>query len=104
MAGRDIVFLMYHELELPGRPLCQSEPGYVRYILSRDSFQSQIHWLRQKAWRGLSVSEALQYPAGNSVAITFDDGCETDLIAAAPLLKENGCNATFYITTGFLGK
>jgi peptidoglycan/xylan/chitin deacetylase (PgdA/CDA1 family) len=104
MASRDIVFLMYHELELPGRPLCQSEPGYVRYILSQDSIRSQIYWLRQNHWRGLSVSEALQYPAGDSVAITFDDGCETDLIAAAPILKENGCNATFYVTTGRLGK
>lgn len=102
--GTSIVFLMYHELELPGRPLCQSDPGYVRYILPRDLFQSQVNWLRQNGWRGLSVSEALNYPAGQSVAITFDDGCETDLIAAAPLLKESALNVTFYITAGFLGK
>ncbi len=104
MAGPRIVFLMYHELELPGRPLCQSEPGYVRYILSQNSFQSQMDWLEQNSWRGLCVSEALYYPAGNSVAITFDDGSETDLIAAAPILKERGFNATFYVTTGFVGK
>jgi peptidoglycan/xylan/chitin deacetylase (PgdA/CDA1 family) len=104
MAGPRIVFLMYHELELPGRPLCQSEPGYVRYILTQSSFQSQMDWLQQNRWRGLSVSEALHYPAGNSVAITFDDGSETDLIATAPLLKEKKFNATFYVTTGFLGK
>src|SRR5436190_1693999 len=104
MAGPNIVFLMYHELELPGRPLCQSEPGYVRYILSRSSFQSQMDWLQQNGWRGLCVSGALNYPAGNSVAITFDDGSETDLITAAPALRERGFNATFYVTTGFLGK
>jgi peptidoglycan/xylan/chitin deacetylase (PgdA/CDA1 family) len=104
MAQPGIVFLMYHELEMPGRPLCQSEPGYVRYILPRGAFQSQIAWLRQENWRGLSVSEALKYPAGNSVAITFDDGCETDLIASAPILKESGFNATFYVTVGFVGK
>jgi peptidoglycan/xylan/chitin deacetylase (PgdA/CDA1 family) len=104
MAGPRIVFLMYHELELPGRPLCHSEPGYVRYILSQSSFQSQMDWLRQNGWRGLSVSEALDYPAGSSVAITFDDGSETDLISAAPLLKERRFNATFYVTAGFLGK
>jgi peptidoglycan/xylan/chitin deacetylase (PgdA/CDA1 family) len=104
MASRGIVFLMYHELELPGRPLCQSEPGYVRYILSETSFRLQMDWLRQNGWQGLSVSEALSFPGGKSVAITFDDGSETDLIVAAPVLKENGCGATFYVTAGFLDK
>jgi peptidoglycan/xylan/chitin deacetylase (PgdA/CDA1 family) len=99
-----IVFLMYHELELPGRPLCQSEPGYVRYILTRDTFQSRINWLQQNGWRGSSVTEALKFPAGKFVAITFDDGSETDLITAAPVLKEAGFNATFYITAAFLGQ
>jgi peptidoglycan/xylan/chitin deacetylase (PgdA/CDA1 family) len=104
MASRGPVFLMYHELELPGRALCQSEPGYVRYILPETSFRSQMDWLRQNGWHGLSVSEALTFPVGKSVAITFDDGCETDLIAAAPILKERGCHATFYVTAGFLDK
>lgn len=104
MASRGVVFLMYHELELPGRALCQSEPGYVRYILSETSFRSQMNWLRHNGWKGLSVSEALTFPGGKSVAITFDDGCETDLIVAAPVLKEAGYRATFYVTAGFLDK
>ena len=104
MANRPIVFLMYHELELSGRPLVQSEPGYVRYIVSHDRFRSQMEWLRQKGWVGLNVSESLDYPEQTAVAITFDDGCETDLIAAAPILVEAGFHATFYITAGFLGK
>jgi peptidoglycan/xylan/chitin deacetylase (PgdA/CDA1 family) len=103
MAEPGIVFLMYHELELPRRPLCQSGPGYVRYILSQESFRSQMRWLAQNGWRGLSVGEALSYPSRNSVAITFDDGSETDLISAAPILKENRLNATFYVTAGFVG-
>jgi peptidoglycan/xylan/chitin deacetylase (PgdA/CDA1 family) len=104
MARPRIVFLMYHELELPGRSLCQSDRGYVRYILPQSSFHSQMDCLQRGGWRGLSVSEALSYPDGNSVAITFDDGSETDLITAAPLLKEWGFHATFYVTSGFLGK
>lgn len=104
MAEPGIVFLMYHELELAGRPLCQSEPGYVRYILPEESFRSQVNWLAQGQWRGLSVGEALEFPSAKSVAITFDDGCETDLIAAAPILKESGFRATFYVTAGFVGK
>jgi peptidoglycan/xylan/chitin deacetylase (PgdA/CDA1 family) len=103
MAASGIVFLMYHELELPMRRLRQAEPGYVRYILPQESFRSQMKWLVENGWRGLSVSEALAYPSEKSVAVTFDDGSETDLIAAAPILKENGLNATFYVTAGFVG-
>lgn len=104
MTDPGIVFLMYHELELPGRALCQSEPGYLRYVLREDSFRAQMQWLQKNGWRGSSVGEALQNPAAKAVAITFDDGCETDLLSAAPILKENGFNATFYVTAGFIGK
>jgi peptidoglycan/xylan/chitin deacetylase (PgdA/CDA1 family) len=103
MSSARIVFLMYHELELAGRKLCQSEPGYVRYILPLEAFRSQMSWLKDSGWQGLNVTEALQYPEGQSVCVTFDDGCETDLIAAAPVLQEFGFNATFYLTAGFIG-
>jgi peptidoglycan/xylan/chitin deacetylase (PgdA/CDA1 family) len=103
MAAPRIVFLMYHELELEGRKLCQSEPGYVRYILPMTAFREQMEWLRKSGWRGLNISEAVRYPVEPSICLTFDDGCETDLIAAAPVLREVGFNATFYLTAGFLG-
>lgn len=103
MAQPRIVFLMYHELELAGRALCQSEPGYARYILPLATFRGQMEWVRQSGLRGLSVSGSLAYPAEPSVCITFDDGCETDLIAAAPVLREFGLGATFYVTAGRLG-
>jgi peptidoglycan/xylan/chitin deacetylase (PgdA/CDA1 family) len=85
------------------RRLCQSEPGYVRYILPVDNFRSQMSWLKKSGWQGLNVTEALRYPEGPSVCVTFDDGCETDLIAAAPVLHDFGFNATFYLTAGFIG-
>jgi peptidoglycan/xylan/chitin deacetylase (PgdA/CDA1 family) len=103
MTPSRIVFLMYHELEIPGRQLVKSEPGYVRYILPLEKFHNQLQWLKDAGFRGLSVSEALLYPAEPSVCITFDDGCETDLIAAAPHLRELDFRATFYLTAGFLG-
>jgi peptidoglycan/xylan/chitin deacetylase (PgdA/CDA1 family) len=103
MAASRIVFLMYHELELAGRKLCQPEPGYVRYILPLETFRSQMAWMKKSGWRGLNVSEAVRYPAEPGVCITFDDGCETDVIGAAPVLREFGFNATSYLTAGFLG-
>ena len=75
MSSSRIVFLMYHELEIDGRKLCQSEPGYVRYILPLETFRRQMAWIKESGWRGLNVGEALRYPAEPGVCITFDDGC-----------------------------
>jgi hypothetical protein len=99
-----VVFLMYHELETEGRPLAQSEPGYIRYIVRALDFQRQMESLRSEEWKGVSVGQAVGLSEGRTVAITFDDGCETDLLFAAPVLKQMGFGATFYITTGWLGK
>src|SRR6202521_1367448 len=103
MSVSRIVFLMYHELEMASRKLCQSEPGYVRYILPLELFREQMAWMQKGGWRGVNVTEALRYPPAQNVCLTFDDGCETDLIAAAPVLRDFGFNATFYLTAGFLG-
>jgi peptidoglycan/xylan/chitin deacetylase (PgdA/CDA1 family) len=98
------VFLMYHELELPDRPLCQSEPGYVRYILFAQDFLAQMERLKMANWRGASVTSALGFQDTQSVAITFDDGSESDLLTAAPILRKLDFGATFYVTSGFLGR
>ena len=97
------VFLMYHELELPGRPLCQDDPGYVRYIISADEFAAQMQQIHDLGLRGVSVTDALKF-AEPAACITFDDGCETDFLRAAPALKELGFGATFYVVSGFIGK
>jgi peptidoglycan/xylan/chitin deacetylase (PgdA/CDA1 family) len=99
-----IVFLMYHELEIPGRALCHPEPGYARYAVSEDEFREQMQHLKDRGFSGTSVGQALEFSPDPSVAITFDDGSETDLLAAAPILQQAGCNATFYITAGWLGQ
>lgn len=106
MASAGTVHLMYHELERPGRALCQTERGYVRYVVSEADFRSQIAWLRGIDFRGSSVTEALAEEVGGrrQVAMTFDDGCETDLVVAAPSLKDAEFNATFYVVAGFIGR
>jgi peptidoglycan/xylan/chitin deacetylase (PgdA/CDA1 family) len=104
MRSGELIFLMYHELERPGRPICQAEPGYLRYVLPEAKFRDQMHWLRANGLTGMSVGEALGHTAEHGVAITFDDGCETDLISAAPVLSDAGYSATFYVTVSFLGQ
>jgi peptidoglycan/xylan/chitin deacetylase (PgdA/CDA1 family) len=102
MPNDSIVYLMYHEIEVDGRPLCQSEQGYIRYVVHEAAFREQMNWLQNSGHRGISVSQALQNPDVNDIVITFDDGCETDLTVAAPLFTKLGFGATFYITVGFL--
>jgi hypothetical protein len=103
MGNSGTAFLMYHELSLPGRRTCRPEPGYTRYVVQATAFIAQMKKLADAGWRGLNVSQALQSPNVKNACITFDDGCETDLIAAAQL-KELGFRATSYITVEFLGK
>jgi peptidoglycan/xylan/chitin deacetylase (PgdA/CDA1 family) len=109
MSEQGVVFLMYHELEVTGRSLCQPDAGYSRYVVAETDFRCQIRWLQQAGWRGMNVSEALASESQDggersSIAITFDDGWESDLIAAVPIMKEAGYNATFYVTVGFVGQ
>jgi len=99
-----VVFLMYHELEMPGQPVSCNDPGYMLYVVRFADFRSQMEMLQRQGWRGLSVSDTLSAFAEKTVAITFDDGCESDLLYAAPTLREFNFGGTFYITTGFLGK
>lgn len=100
-----MVYLMYHELELPGHTLCHGESGYVRYVLRKEEFETQMALLNEHGIQGLSVSQhRTGNDRGSGVVITFDDGCETDLTVAAPLLRSRGFNATFYLVVGGLGR
>lgn len=98
------VYLMYHELETEGRPLCQGEQGYLRYVVREPHFREQMNWLQSAGIHALSVSQAHDRKAEHGIVITFDDGCETDLTVAAPILRGMNFGATFYITVGFLGR
>ena len=102
--AKGIAVLMYHELELPGRPLCQSDPGYRRYVVPAAQFESQLRHLKSVGYLGTSIGKLPEGIETKQFALTFDDGCATDLGSAAPILKTLGFNATFYVTVGFLGK
>ena len=104
MAQHGTVFLMYHELSLPDRAMCHAEPGYARYVVAESDFRQHMKRFAEAGWRCRNVSQSLASFHPNNVCITFDDGCETDLLCAAPVLKELGQAATFYITVAFLNQ
>jgi len=61
-----------------------------------------MRWLRAAGFQAANVTQALSFPDQPTVALTFDDGCASDLLVAAPVLRDLGFGATFYITVGWL--
>jgi peptidoglycan/xylan/chitin deacetylase (PgdA/CDA1 family) len=104
MAQRGTAFLMYHELSLPGRAMCHAGPGYARYVVAASDFRQHMQSFAESGWICRNLSQSLESFDTNSICITFDDGCETDLLCAAPVLKKFGQAATFYITVTFLNQ
>jgi len=97
--------LMYHELSRPGEPLCESDRGYAKYAVDGGLFGEHMQRLATEGFQGVSVSRALADADDSAtVAVSFDDGCATDLTIAAPALARLGFTATSYVTTGFLGR
>ena len=100
-----IVYVMYHEVERDGRPLCHYDPGYMRYVLNENTLRNHIEVLVLNGLRGISVGEALAVSGlTQAVAITFDDGSETDSLVAAPLLAQYKFNATFYVVSNWINR
>lgn len=101
-----LLYLMYHELQPPELDISRRDARYRHYIVRAADFRDQLAWLKSSGFAALTVSEALsrRNAAGNAVVITFDDGAASDLTVAVPLLKEFGFSATFYLTSGLLGK
>jgi len=95
--------LMYHELAAPGRALADDGAGYAVYCVARDAFREHLRALSEAGLQGRSIGGALASGDG-TVAITFDDGCETDFTEAAPLLRERGFGATFFVIAGQVGR
>lgn len=104
MAKR-LATLMYHELSRPGEPLCESDRGYAKYAVEGRLFGEHMQRLATDGFQGVSVGRALaDADDAATVAVSFDDGCVTDLTIAAPALARLGFTATSYVTTGFLGR
>jgi peptidoglycan/xylan/chitin deacetylase (PgdA/CDA1 family) len=102
-----MICLMYHEIESVNRKPSSTDPGYLRYVISDSDFRSQMELLKGRKFSIQSVGKSLGLSGAESkrtISISFDDGCETDLTIAAPILNEFGFLATFYVVAGFVGK
>ena len=105
MKATEIVSLMYHEIRIPHRPLSRSDQGYRSYAVDLCNYEAQLTYLKQIGILVYAISDLLNRECAQpGLIITFDDGSETDLSEAAPLLCEMGFPAIFYIVAGFVGQ
>jgi peptidoglycan/xylan/chitin deacetylase (PgdA/CDA1 family) len=102
LAGRWGIILGYHRVI----PADECDSPY-RMGMSADLFEAQIRWIASRH-RIVSMEEFLWWrasdrtPPEDLIILTFDDGYRDNLTQAAPLLKDLGIPALFYVTSSGL--
>lgn len=105
-----IPFLMFHGIDSAAEPSELTEPGDLLYVLDEREFGSAIAFLKSEGYRTIRLADFLSWQKGTasiperSVLITFDDGHESNVGKALPVLARSGFVAEFFITTGNVGK
>jgi peptidoglycan/xylan/chitin deacetylase (PgdA/CDA1 family) len=95
---RGTPILMYHAIGARGERAS-------RYVLPERRFRRQLHWLRLRGYRVVSLDELLwckrefRLLPAKSVVITFDDGYEDNATRAAPALLRHRFPATFFLVS-----
>ena len=95
----DIFAFMYHDLTL-------DESQTTAWTTTPDSMRSDLEEILAMGYLPLSVEDYLDgnYKGGQDYFIvTFDDGYESNLTLAEPLLREMGIPATVFVITGMVG-
>lgn len=74
-----------------------------------EQLRDELEYIERRHLRAVSVDDFLEAarkhePTDDMVLLTFDDGYEDQYTQAFPILLEYGAHATFFITTGNVGK
>jgi peptidoglycan/xylan/chitin deacetylase (PgdA/CDA1 family) len=109
-----ISILMYHQIDrIPPKVDAQGvRAKYRSLIVSPASFARQMWLLNALGYRGVNMSEVMQYlrgektiPAhGKVIGITFDDGYQNNLTHALPVLQRYGFSSTCYAVSSLAGQ
>ena len=99
------VWLMYHDV-FAQAAVAEASAGAVLYHVSRDLFRRHLAAI---AAVGVAVRTAAEWTARHSdgdehVVLTFDDGWEGSLTHGVESLADAGMCASFFVTTGYIGK
>jgi peptidoglycan/xylan/chitin deacetylase (PgdA/CDA1 family) len=98
-----LTVLTYHRIAEPGADL------FYDPVISAtpESFRAEVEWLSRSV-RILTLAQAMERIASDSAwrepaaLVTFDDGYRDNFEIAAPILRERGIPATFFLPTLFL--
>jgi peptidoglycan/xylan/chitin deacetylase (PgdA/CDA1 family) len=100
-AWRGVLVLNYHRIGDPRES--PFEPDV--FSATAETFREQIAFVgRHFDVVGPEEVAACLDRRGRSVLITFDDGYRDNYEVAYPALRAHGLPATFFVTTGFLGR
>jgi peptidoglycan/xylan/chitin deacetylase (PgdA/CDA1 family) len=100
----DMLVLCYHGVLEQSRADSWSYENFV----DADSFRMQLHWLKQHVTLTDLAGMQRWHEGGwrdprPPALITFDDGYRNNVTVAAPILREEGVPAVFFLATGYVG-
>jgi peptidoglycan/xylan/chitin deacetylase (PgdA/CDA1 family) len=108
-----IPILMYHQIDrIPPKVDANGAGAKFRsLIVSPTSFARQMWMLKMLGYRGINMSEVMQYLYGEKtfvkdskvVGMTFDDGYQNNLTHALPVLQRYGFSSTCYAVSSLAG-
>lgn len=114
MSQERIPILMYHQIDrIPPKVDANGVRAQFRsLIVSPASFARQMWLLKTLGYRGVNMSEVMQYLRGEKtvashgkvIGITFDDGYQNNLSHALPVLKRYGFSSTCYAVSSLAGQ
>lgn len=95
------VCLMYHDV-LPRASATGG--GAERFAVPLPSFELMLDAIGDGGYEGCSLTRAVRQAGRKRVAITFDDGTESQFQHAVPALRSRNMTATFFVTTDWIGR
>ena len=109
-----VPILTYHQIDHipPKRDEAGVRTPYRSLIVSPSGFARQMWLLKTLGYRGVNMSEVMQYLRGEKtialhgkvVGITFDDGYHNNLVHAQPVLARHGFSSTCYAVSDMSGQ
>lgn len=102
-AGETLPCLLYHRF-VTAQAYERIRGDERLYSIPIDSFEAQLRRLQQLGYRSLTADEAVAFARGDKrwtqpiVLITIDDGCQSALTRAEPLLRKYGFHAVLFVT------
>ncbi|PDT32146.1 glycosyl transferase family 2 [Rhizobium sp. L9] len=99
----DVPILMYHQVSDDG------PEQLSRYRQSPEAFESQLAFLRDAGWRGMTLDRLLACfdegakPPEKTLVLTFDDATRDFMTHALPLLHRYGFPSSLFVPTDRVG-